>query len=158
MPNQSSDLQLKPKDIIIVLVLGEIVGLFGYAIVNAQPALSGLFTSLVAASLLPFVFAAGVPFAALGCLILAYILAKKIKPIFFQMGKFAAVGFSNTAIDWGMFNLILTPIGFSADKVLAFAGINIPLYSIGKAISFAVATLNSFIWNRSWSFEKKGSR
>jgi len=148
---------LKKKDLVIILILGEIVGLFGYAIVSAQPELSGLFVSLVPAAVLPVLFVLGVPLVALACLVLAFVLAKKINPIFFQMGKFAAVGFSNTSIDWGVFNLILAPIGFSTEKALSIVGINVPLYSIGKAISFAVATLNSFIWNRSWSFEKKGS-
>ena len=141
---------LKIKDIVIVAVLGEIVGAFGFAIVNNQPALEGIFTKILPQFVLLPLFVLGVPMAAVVALLFAYFLAKKIKPIFFQMGKFAAVGFSNTAIDWGIFNLILAPIGFSSAGQV--------IYALGKGISFAFATLNSFVWNKFWSFEKKETK
>ncbi|OHA52130.1 MAG: hypothetical protein A3A97_04435 [Candidatus Terrybacteria bacterium RIFCSPLOWO2_01_FULL_40_23] len=148
MAEQIYTLQLKKKDLIIVAILGEIVGVLGYAIVNAQPTLSGLFAKFLPQGLLMPLFVVGVPIAAVCALLVAYILAKKVNPIFFQMGKFAAVGFSNTAIDWGILNIILAGFGFA---------VGTSLYPAGKAISFAFATLNSFVWNRFWSFEKKGT-
>ena len=149
MVEQAQTVQLKKKDLIIVAILGEIVGALGYAIVNAQPTLSDLSIKfLPQEGLLMPLFVVGVPIAAVCALLVAYILAKKVNPIFFQMGKFAAVGFSNTAIDWGILNIILAGFGFA---------VGTSLYPAGKAISFAFATLNSFVWNRFWSFEKKGT-
>lgn len=148
MINQTHVLQLKIKDLVIVTILGEIVGTLGYAIVNAQPTLSDLFVRFLPQGLLMPLFVIGVPLAAVCALLVAYLLAKKVTPVFFQIGKFAAVGFSNTAIDWGILNIILVGFGFA---------VGTPLYPAGKAISFAFATLNSFTWNRFWSFEKKGT-
>ncbi len=148
MADRMQSLQLKKKDLIIVAILGEIVGVLGYAIVNAQPTLSDLLIKFLPQGLLMPLFVVGVPLAAVCALLIAYVLAKKVAPVFFQMGKFAAVGFSNTAIDWGILNIILVGFGFQVGTAL---------YPAGKAISFAFATLNSFVWNRFWSFEKKGT-
>ncbi|MBI4134405.1 MAG: hypothetical protein HY475_03215, partial [Candidatus Terrybacteria bacterium] len=100
--------EFRSRDIVIVAILGEIVGLFAYAIIRAQelalPVPGGLLLPLLAI---------GVPIGAIVALALAYFLGKRGNPRFFQFGKFAAVGFSNTAIDWGVFNLLLVPLGFA---------------------------------------------
>jgi putative flippase GtrA len=126
---------LTKRDLIIVAILGEIVGLFAYAISKRQ----GFTLPLM-------IFAVGVPIAATLALFLMYLLGKKVRPVFFQFGKFAAVGFSNTAIDWGILNLLLPPVAPGTGA-----------YAIFKALSFGAATLNSFFWNRFWSFERKGT-
>ena len=130
------------RDAIIVLILGEIVGLFAYAIAREiEPGITSLPIALPALAL-------GVPIAAFAALVLTYILGKRVNPSFFQFGKFAAVGFSNTAIDWGVLNLLISVAAVTTNFTEAMF----------KALSFVVATLNSFIWNRFWSFEQKGSR
>jgi len=52
---------------------------------------------------------------------------------------------SNTMIDWGVLNLLLVPLGLGTAS-----------YVGGKGLSFAVATLNSYFWNKTWTFQKKG--
>ena len=133
--------ELRSRDIVVVAILGEIVGLFAYAIIRAQQ-----FALPVSGAILLLVLLVGVPIAAAVALFIAYPLGRKVHPMIFQFGKFAAVGFSNTAIDWGVFNLLLVPLGFTTS-----------VYVPSKAASFAIATLNSFFWNRFWSFDRQGT-
>ena len=58
--------------------------------------------------------------------------------------KFAVVGMLGTGIDFGVLNLLILTFGFS--KVLA------------KTCSFTVAVINSFIWNRLWTFREARDR
>ena len=58
--------------------------------------------------------------------------------------KFAVVGTLGTGIDFGVLNLLILTFGFS--KALA------------KTCSFTVAVINSFIWNRLWTFHEARDR
>ena len=55
-----------------------------------------------------------------------------------QFIKFGLVGASSTIIDWGIY-LVLT----------RFLGI---YYIMAKILSFSIAVINSYIWNRRWTF------
>ena len=70
------------------------------------------------------------------------ILLKKRFPILFQGAKFLLVGALNTIIDLGSLNLLIFLSGITA-------GI---FFSAFKAISFIVAVLNSYVWNKYWTF------
>lgn len=59
--------------------------------------------------------------------------------------KFVLVGFLNTAIDFGVLNLLIFTSGEAS-------GI---YFSIFKAVSFAAANINSYVWNRLWVFESE---
>ncbi len=67
-------------------------------------------------------------------------------PFMFQLAKFGLVGVANTAIDLGTLNLLI---------YLAGGATTIIGNMIFKAIAFTVAVVNSYIWNRYWSFEKR---
>lgn len=58
-----------------------------------------------------------------------------------QAVKFVCVGILNTALDLGLY-------GFLTRYVAWFEGEN----TIAKAISYSVGILNSYLWNRSWTF------
>lgn len=58
-----------------------------------------------------------------------------------QFVKFGLVGASSTVIDWGIY-LLLTRFGHL-------------YYLMAKILSFAVAVLNSYYWNRRWTFRSQ---
>lgn len=55
-----------------------------------------------------------------------------------QFIKFGLVGLSSTVIDWGIY------LGLT--RIFAL------FYLMAKILSFSVAVLNSYIWNRRWTF------
>jgi putative flippase GtrA len=62
---------------------------------------------------------------------------------FAQFGRFSAIGFTNASIDFGVLNLLMAVTGLAAGFY----------FSLFKALSFAVATIHSYFWNKYWSFE-----
>ena len=58
-----------------------------------------------------------------------------------QFIKFAVVGASGTVIDWVLYFLFTRSLGI--------------YYLIAKIISFVIAALNNYIWNRVWTFKSK---
>jgi len=62
--------------------------------------------------------------------------------LFFQITKFAVVGVANTAVDLGTLNLLM----------LLFRETQGLYYSLFKAISFTAAVINSYFWNKYWTF------
>ena len=71
----------------------------------------------------------------------------------FQLLKFAAVGFVNTFIDWGIYLAVLKI--FPAESVL--------FYTVAKGFSYFCGIINSFFLNKFWTFkmnlhENKGNR
>ena len=80
----------------------------------------------------------------MGTYILGYKLSK-LFPFMFQFSKFVAVGFLNTAADFGVLNLLIYLTDVT--KGLAIVGL--------KSASFIVAVVNSYFWNKFWSFKEK---
>lgn len=69
-------------------------------------------------------------------------------PFMAQVGKFVAVGFLNTAIDFGVLNLLSFLSGVTAGFVVG--GVNIP--------GFIVAVSNSYLWNKLWVFKSESEK
>lgn len=65
----------------------------------------------------------------------------------FQFGKFSVIGLSNSVVDLGVLNLLMLATGIKAGLI----------YSLFKAISFIFGMLNSFIWNKLWTFNAEGA-
>jgi putative flippase GtrA len=128
----------KQKDFKLVTIVGGLVGIL------IQPMIQNLvanpsFYLRIGAFVFFLVLA---PFA----LMVAYFLSKII-PVVYQFAKFAAVGTLNSFIDFGVLNLLIFLTNIAS-------GIG---FSIFKAISFLVATTNSYFWNKYWTFESGGS-
>jgi putative flippase GtrA len=63
--------------------------------------------------------------------------------LLFQLARFVAVGAANTVVDFAVFNLLALSLGLGEGDVR---------FATFKAISFAVAVLNSYVWNKVWVF------
>lgn len=81
----------------------------------------------------------------LSIILFASFLSRYFKTIY-QFGKFAEVGLLNTFIDFGILNFLISLTGITGG--IAIAPLNV--------ISFFCTNINSYFWNKSWTFKKKG--
>lgn len=65
--------------------------------------------------------------------------------LFGQIGKFVIVGFINTGVDFAIFNLLMRLFGVYKDKTIILLNV----------ISFTVAAINSYFWNKFWVFRAR---
>jgi putative flippase GtrA len=125
---------MRRRDILACLILGEASAL----ILCSLALFWNLPESLLLGTRLALV---GAPLGALGVVYLGVRLGRRWS--FLGSGsKFVVVGGSNTFIDLGILNLFMYATGVVAG----------PLYAIFKAAGFVVAVVNSYLWNRNWSF------
>jgi len=125
---------MRKSDILAVLVLGEIVAVFLiFVLKNLGYFFNYLWLLLIV-----------LPILALTIIFILYVLGKKI-PVAFQFGKFVSVGLANTAVDFGVLNVLIFLTGITF-------GI---YYAIFKGISFIIASTHSYLWNKFWTFQKK---
>jgi len=83
------------------------------------------------------------PFLAIFYIFIGSLFKNKSQAIF-QFFKFTLVGSLNTFIDFGVLNFLM----FIFQITFGWG------YSIFKAISFSVAVINSYFWNKFWTFQK----
>lgn len=76
---------------------------------------------------------------------LGYWLGKILRPFFYQLAKFGLVGVGNTVVDNGIFSFFIFLTAITS-------GPFIPLF---RTISAFMAIVNSYLWNKYWSFQKK---
>lgn len=127
------------RDIILALIIGEVSAWLLFFIIRniimENQNLSGITPYL---SYLWIVFPI---LCALGVITARFLT--KIIPVVYQLAKFVLVGGLNFLIDMGVLNFLIFYTGISAGA--AQSGF--------KAISFSVAVLNSYFWNKFWVFE-----
>ncbi|MEK7647265.1 MAG: GtrA family protein [Patescibacteria group bacterium] len=106
------------------------------------PILANLgFLSVITAVL----FVVGMPIAWMAGLFLVRKIAGE-RLWLYQAAKFIVTGFLNTALDFGVLNLLSFVTGI-------YSGLNIIFLN---SISFTVAVTNSYFWNKYWTFGQKG--
>ena len=71
-------------------------------------------------------------------------LAKTNRKEFKRFGKFLLVGTTGFVVDFGVFNLLL--------KLLNFPPV------LAQAVSFTLAAINNFLWNRYWTYPDSRSK
>lgn len=138
------------KDFWLGLLAGILIGTMAMPVLKmAKP---NLYYELRLA-ILPF-FLIATPLGLFVC----HTIGKKFLVIW-QFGKFFVTGVMNVLVDFGVL-AIATAIfrnsrGIHATDILFTLGIAITFYSLYKAMSFTVANINSYFWNKYWTFEKK---
>lgn len=140
---------LSRKDFLYGISAGFFIGLLFLPILRtASPHLYGL--------LFPFV----VPFflvATPSGLLAADIIGRKV-PIIWQMAKFGVIGVLNSFFDLGILSglTILFHMLFLADATTTVSigsMMAVSAYSLYKTASFVAANVNSYFWNRHWTFD-----
>ena len=131
----------RKSDILSSVILGEIVAVFLIFISKNLERDIPILDILIRSKWLIFFLVPAL--AALG--VYGTFRIGRRRPVLFQFGKFITIGLSNSAIDFGILNLLI----FLTEVERGY------LYSLFKAISFMVAVINSYLWNRFWTF---GSR
>ncbi len=129
----------RKSDIMSSLILGEIVAVFLIFISKNLERDVPIFDIFIRSKWLIFLI---LPALAIIGVYGTFCLGKR-RPVLFQFGKFITIGLSNSAIDFGILNLLIFLTGVEKGY----------LYSLFKAVSFMVAVSNSYLWNRFWTFE-----
>ena len=132
------------SDILSSIILGEIVAVFLILISKNLERDIPILDILIRSKWLIFFL---IPALATVGVYGTFRLGRK-RPVLFQFGKFITIGLSNTAIDFGILNLLI----FLTDIERGY------FYSLFKAISFMIAVINSFFWNKFWAFESSNTK
>jgi len=125
------------KDIVSALVIGEVCAWLVLIIVKNITYSFSLWWLVPIA--LPIAFAAGMA--------VAYFISIKIAVIY-QIAKFLVIGVLNTLVDMGILNLFILLTSISS-------GI---FFGVFKSVSFIIASTNSYLLNKSWTFNKKENK
>ena len=149
----TNETKIAKRDLYFAMFAGFLIGLLFLPVLkNAKP---DLYDRFFYTSIPLFLIA-----TPLG-LIIAYEISKKISFIW-QLGKFGISGILNVLVDMGVLSL-LTFFFRSNFKIeannLIFSGITfLSFYSIYKSISFIIANINSYYWNKYWTFDRDANQ
>lgn len=126
----------RKKDYLLVSLIGFLIGLLLLPILkNIQlPFFEPSFENILLAILVLIVFANL-------ALALSFLIGSRL-PVFLQFAKFVAVGTLNTLLDLGVLNVLIFLTGIAVGF----------WYSLFKGISFILAVINSYFWNKYWTF------
>lgn len=124
---------MKKVDAIISFIIGFLIGLFFFISLNI------IEIRIPFGWLLLIVF----PPLTLTGMLVAGLIGRKFLVIY-QVAKFVLVGALNTFVDLGILNILIWISGIASGS----------WYSVFKGISFLFATINSYFWNKHWTFEK----
>lgn len=148
-------MSMNKKDLIVSLFIGEIsawlIVVLAKGLVPAEA--YAKYSDLILFGL-PIIF----PFVCVIVIFIAQIVSKKISVVY-QIAKFVLIGGFNTLVDWGILALTISFFqdSFSIspkDTFWIVFSFSVAYYSFFKAISFIVATTNSYFWNKLWTFKR----
>ena len=134
------------KDFFLAILAGEIVAWLSLPTLKNLKVLDILAAREI--GLIGFVifWAIFIPLGAVAGLSAFYFLAKyKSRIVFLELGKYGVIGVLNTFLDAGIYNLLIFITNIST-------GITVDLFFM---VAFIGTVINSFFWNKYWSFEKR---
>ncbi|NTW14173.1 MAG: GtrA family protein [Candidatus Moranbacteria bacterium] len=152
--NVSADEIATKGDYEASIVAGLLIGLLALPILStARPDLYGKMSVVV-----PLFFLIASPAG----IFIASKLSRKI-PIVWQLAKFVLIGGLNTLVDIGILAALMALFqktsGIDPDSVIAKVGIvTISFFVVYKAVSFLIANISSFFWNKYWTFSGNSSK
>lgn len=125
---------MEKRDLLFSLAAAFLIALFLLpTLINTQ-----LYNKLPISPILLF---GSLPFVIVGGMFVAAFLSQWIA-VLWQLAKFALVGVLNTAIDFGILNLLIAMTGATSGIGIIFV----------NATSFSTALVNSYFWNKEWVF------
>lgn len=135
---------MNKKDYVFGISAGLLIGLLTLPVLRAlKPELFSKFAIVV-----PVFFLIATP---LGLIVFSY-LGKRIA-VLWQIGKFLVSGVLNTLVDWGVLALVTflfrQYFKINSTDALAFG---LTFYTLYKSISFVAGNINSYYWNKYWTF------
>jgi len=130
---------MKKRDFLAAFIIGEACALILILMANFLK----LFPEMIVRDVLNFTPIVLPALSILGIFIVSLLEAKM--PVIFQAGKSFLVGILNTFIDFAILTVLMYRFNI-------FSG---GLYVLFKGISFTGATINSYFWNKFWTFEKR---
>lgn len=155
---------MKKTDILASSIIGLISAVIGIFILNSielKLPLIGEYSFLLLIIL---------PIGAISMIFVAEILSKKIA-VLFQIAKCFLSGILNTLIDLGIFNLLLfsifpflLPALFEDQSNAIFESkflvitVSVAFFALSKTISFTAGAVNSYFWNKYWTFKKRETK
>jgi putative flippase GtrA len=88
------------------------------------------------------------------CLAIAKYISNRYV-IIWEIGKFGIIGILNTFVDFGFLTIMTIYFRnyFNIDSNVQII-YGIPVYSVYKFSSFALAVVNSYYWNKQWTFSE----
>jgi putative flippase GtrA len=123
------------RDVVLALIVGFLTGAMAIPVVINVGIGAMLRVPLLS---LPFIGAALFAIA----LLAASMVAGRV-PSFFEFTKFAVVGVLNSGVDFGVLNSLMLLTGLaSGGAFLAF-----------KSTSVTLGVINSYVWNKYWTFD-----
>lgn len=132
MGNQPQVAKFSKNDLISSIILGFIIGIFTPLILqNVGKTLP----------LQNYYFAIFPVLTLIGVWI-SYLIGGRL-PVIIQIAKFGVVGVANTVIDFGILN-------FLSARFHIYSGVEVSPLNVA---SFSVAVVNSYFWNKYWTFK-----
>lgn len=128
--------KITKSDIIVSLIIGETAGwLFLIVLKNLGQTMPKI--NILPLWIWPIFF----PVFCLAWLVFAWLIAKKIK-VFYELAKFVLVGGLNFLVNIGVLNLLIFIASIASG----------PAFSVFKGTSFIAAVINSYLFNKFWTF------
>ena len=130
---------LSKQDVRSALITGLTTGIIAWRLV-------AFLVSVIPFGINPILLVPLIPLLWLAGVQLGYFLARYFE-FFRRFGRFAAIGFTNAAVDFGVLFLLIGITGHNSGVY----------FSLFKAASFAVAAFHSYYWNKFWAFDSGAS-
>ena len=142
----TTGIRITKRDYEFAIAAGLLIGLLLLPVLKtASPALFSKFAIII----IPL-FLLATPLG----LRISFFIGQKIA-IVYQIAKFGVIGVANVLVDLGVLSLI-TIIFSSQFKIEASDAMlgAVTFYSLFKSISFIIANINSYFWNKHWTFNQ----